>query len=128
MTTYAMTCMYSANFPRNLVRVTGFLRTMICVIPSTVSAGREMPRLLETGEGERKLLVPDPCLNLNVYFVSFEWQYLSVKAALIYIVLDSDICWLFDVKGVAHSDKPKENDHATEPLLTLSSTEHFSIS
>lgn len=45
--TYATTCMYSANFPRNLVRVAGCLTIIISVISSTVFAGRGMPRRLE---------------------------------------------------------------------------------
>ena len=49
--THAMTCMYSANLPRNSVRVAGSWRMMIWVIPSTMSAGRETPRLLkDTGD------------------------------------------------------------------------------
>ncbi len=54
--TYAITCMYSANLPRNLVRVAGSSRIIIRVISSTVSAGRGMPRRLEGGEKKKKQL------------------------------------------------------------------------
>lgn len=52
--TYATTCMYSANLPRNLVRVPGLSTIIICVSSSTVFAFRGIPRLLAGREEKRK--------------------------------------------------------------------------
>ena len=54
VSTYATTCMYTANLPRNLVRVPGLSTIIICVSSSTVFAFRGIPRLLAGREEKRK--------------------------------------------------------------------------
>lgn len=47
--------MYRANFSKNLVRVDGSWRIILCLISSAVFAGSGMLRLLEREEGQKVL-------------------------------------------------------------------------
>lgn len=76
LATYATTCMYSANLPRNLVRLPGWSTIIIFVISSTVFAGRRIPRLLE---GARRQSATFQSFKQE-FISSPEWKHFWEKA------------------------------------------------